>query len=156
MRPLLLATAALLILGCENKARTFLGPTAVSILEQPTKIEAWRIHAKPGGPEKSDPPKPVDLAIARDLAPVLLAESTYSFNSAKGCKFTPGMGVRVWRDAKAVDVIFCFSCNELKLVSPDPVAKGYYRTEDFDNARQKLVAIAKRALPDDAEIQALK
>jgi hypothetical protein len=155
-RPVLLLLTALLA-GCENRAKTFLGPTAVTVLEQPTRIEAWRIHAQPGRPLTTQPAKDLDLAVARQLATILQDPATYNFDSAKGCIFQPGLGIRLWRDQQSFDVIVCFSCSELKIVSLDPTTKQRpYTTEDFDNARPALVALAKKAFPTDPEIQSLK
>jgi hypothetical protein len=54
-------------------------------------------------------------------------------------------------------MILCFTCSELKIVSPDPTTKQRpYTTEDFDNARPVLVALVKKAFPNDPEIQALQ
>lgn len=160
LTPLAVLFAIPLLAGCENKAaqaRSFLGPTAVAVLESPTRIEAWRIKAGPNRETTNQPPRDLDTALARDLAAVLLDGRTYSFDLAKGCEFRPGVGLRVWRDKQSFDVILCFSCSELKIDGPDPTTKDRpYTTEDFDNARPALVALVKRAFPDDAEIQALK
>src|SRR5690242_6879957 len=84
-----------LTFGCaharaEDNAKLFLGPTAVRVLEAPTKIEVWRIHEE-RGVEKASPERAVDLALAKDLAKILLDASTYSFDSAKACEFQPGV-----------------------------------------------------------------
>jgi hypothetical protein len=99
-----LSPAAILLVmtiaaGCQeqDKAKTFLGPTAVHVLEQPTKVEAWRIRGEPGKPAVNSPATALDPALARDLAALLLDGRTYSFESAKGCVFQPGAGLRVWR-----------------------------------------------------------
>ena len=51
-----------------------------------------------------------------------------------------------------VDVLLCFSCDELE-VFIDGRKVGH---EDFDSRRADLVRVAKRTFPDDAAIQKLK
>ena len=149
-----------LLAGCDNKgtrARQFLGPTAATVLDAPSRIEGWRIRGDAGKAPTTGPSKPLDPALARELATILLDDGTYLFDAAKGCIFQPGVGLRVWRGEKSFDVILCFKCDELKIVSPDPKTKDRpYTIEDFDNARPALIALVKKAFPDDAEIQSLK
>jgi hypothetical protein len=82
---------------------------------------------------------------------------TYLFELAKGCKFSPGVVLR-FRDGKEhVDVLLCFSCDELRVLTVDADGKVTHdRTEDFDPARPTLVELVKEAFPDDAVIQGLK
>lgn len=158
MKPLLFLALLLPLLGgCQETAKNFLGRTGTIVLRQPTKIEAWRIHGGQGTPEIASPAKELNVDLARQLAALMLDSKTYSFDSAKGCMFEPAVGFRIWRDKRSIDVILCFHCTELKLVSPDPVSPKYpSRTEDFDNARPAMINLVKQAFPDDKEIQELK
>jgi hypothetical protein len=127
------------------------------VMRAPTKIEAWRIHGGNGQAETPSNVKELDNALARQLADIMLDPNTYDFNSAKGCMFEPVAGFRIWHDKRSVDVILCFHCNELKLISPDPVSKRYpSRVQGFDKARPAMLRLVKQAFPDDREIQDLK
>ena len=95
-------------------------------------------------------------AFAGRLAAVLLDEKTYYFEGAKGCEFVAGVAFRVHGKGEPVDVVLCFSCNELVVYVADPETKETARKrEDFDDARPALVKLAKEAFPDDRVIQSL-
>jgi hypothetical protein len=71
--------------------------------------------------------------------------------------FDPGVGYRIWSNGKAVDVLFCFRCDQVVL---QPVRAPQTRSAagfggDIDNAHAVLVALAKEALPDVPAIAAL-
>ena len=51
----------------------------------------------------------------------------------------------------STDVLLCFSCDEMAVVRDGKRVGG----EDTDSARKKLVAIAKKLLPDDTAIKEL-
>ncbi len=68
----------------------------------------------------------------------------------------PGVGYRVWRGDEAVEVVLCFSCDELLVLSPKGADGSVHRAaEDFDPARARLVALAKQEFPADQDIQSL-
>jgi hypothetical protein len=108
--------------------------------------------------------RPLTPDFARRLAAVLLDDSTYSERSPpfsnfvmKGCMFDPGVGYRIWSGGKAVDVLFCFRCDQVVL---QPVRTPQPRSPaglggDIDNAHAVLVALAKEALPGVPAIAAL-
>jgi hypothetical protein len=159
MKALLFLTLSLSMLaGCQETPKNFLGRSGTIVMRAPTKIEAWRIHGGPSQADTNSTPKQLDVALAKQLGDIMLDPDTYDFNSAKpGCEFQPLAGFRVWHDKRSVDVILCFHCNELKLISPDPVSKRYpSRVQGFDKARPAMVRLAKQAFPDDREIQDLK
>jgi len=153
MKPLLVLTLLLpLFTGCQEQPKNFFGRTGTIVLRQPTKIEAWRIHA-----DAATPAKELDIAMGRQLAKILESPSTFDFTMAKGCKFDPIAGFRLTRDKRVIEVLLCFHCNELKLISPDPVSKRYpSRIADFDPGRAELVKFIKQVFPDDQEIQGLQ
>ena len=97
-------------------------------------------------------PVPLDAATAAELAAILLDDDTYDWDRAKGCEFAPGVAIRASRDTTSVDVLLCFSCDEVAFY-----VNGTKRgTEDTDARRADLVQIAKRLFPDDPKISALK
>ncbi len=155
--------------GAEAKVvMPFVGQKAAAILRTASKVEVFRIakmrvlkpeaDAIEGHPLKAKG-KDQDQVFAAKLAAILLDNRTYSFDSAKGCIFQPGIVFRVHggEGQGTVDVIVCFDCTELRVITRDADGKTVKTVgEDFDNARPALVALAKAAFPDDAEIQALK
>lgn len=158
MKPILLLSLFLpMITGCQETASKFLGRTGVVVLRQPTKIEAWRIQGGRGAPQTALPAKELDIAVAQQLAAILLDSGTYDFESAKACTFDPAVGFRIWHDKRSIEIILCFHCNQLKLVSPDPLSTKYpSRIEEFDNARPAIVSLVKQVFTGDTEIQALR
>jgi hypothetical protein len=153
MKPLFFLSLLLpLFAGCQEQPRNFFGRTGTIVLRQPAKIEAWRIHG-----DSPSPAKELDVAMGQQLAKILEDPSTFDFEMAKGCKFDPIAGFRLTRDKRVIEVLLCFRCNELKLISPDPVSKRFpSRVADFDPGKAELVKFVKQVFPDDAEIQGLK
>lgn len=164
-RPAVLA-AVLLLGACSGNdwrvSALYGGPTSLSVLRQPQAVEAFRLDperrdATPetprlGGWAIASGPVPVDAATAAGLSSILLDPDTYDWARAKGCELRPGVGLRFVRDASRVDVALCFECDEV-----DVWRMGRrVMIEDFDAARPRLVAVAKRLFPDDPEIQALR
>jgi RNA polymerase sigma-70 factor, ECF subfamily len=141
----------------------FLGPSAVQIISNTTKAEIYRIEGTEGteGPAIDNFPSRGPAINGADearkvLPEILFADDTYSFGSAKLCKFNPGVAFRLWSDQQYVDVLVCFSCDELRVVSYDEKGIAKRSNEDCDAARPPLLALAKAAFPQDDKIQALK
>jgi hypothetical protein len=138
------------------------------MLTQPgerTQVEAYRIdgmafmEGRADGAEKTIQgfpvlagPVPVDAPTAGVLADVLGSDDTYLWDVAKACEFLPGVAYRYREPGTTVDVLICFSCDELEVFVND--AKVGH--EDFDPRRRDLVRIAKKLFPQDAKIQSLK
>lgn len=154
-----------------KKVADFLGKDAVEILKAPEKVECFRIDGKSWiSPEQqarieeetkrirgyaiTAQGKDQDAAFGAKIAAVLFDEKTYNFESAKACEPVPGVAFRVWKGKASVDVVLCFECSELDVVTGDKEIR--HAREDFDNARAALVALAKAAFPDDKTIQGLK
>lgn len=157
-----------------KKVLEFLSEPVVRILQAPTKVEIFRLD--PYGLETRTSEisgYPIvsashinDRTLGSKLAAVLLDEKTYSFNSVKLCGFAPGVAFRIWKNNEHVDVLVCFSCDELEIVYQPPADAGHSpettqdendaRREDFDAARPVLVRLAKKVFPKDESIQALK
>ncbi|MCG3134520.1 MAG: hypothetical protein HMLKMBBP_01834 [Planctomycetes bacterium] len=110
--------------------------------------DGFRIH---GWPVLAGPVD-VDAATAASLADVLLADGTYEWDMSKACEFTPGLAIRETRGTLSVDVLVCFSCDEVGIWT-NGTRRG---TEDMDSRRADLVAIARKLFPGDAKFKALK
>ncbi len=136
------------------------GEKGVKVITTADKVEAYRIKPEYGAgddvkkiagfPLISGPHK-VDAGHARVLRRVLFNSKTYMFDVAKACEFEPGIVIRFSGKSGMIDVVFCFSCEELK-TELDGKRVGY---EDFDRARGILVPVMKQIFPKDAEIQEL-
>ena len=138
------------------------GPTSIDVLGHPQAVEAFRIDPVIPVKDKSAPrvgdfrilsgPVVVDAESAAELSRILLDPDTYDWFRAKGCDFTPGVGLRLMKDASRVDLALCFECDELMIFRHG----RRVGMEDFDAARPRLVAVMKKVFPDDPKIQALK
>jgi hypothetical protein len=90
---------------------------------------------------------------AAELAAVLADPTVYSGPFAK-C-YWPGVAFRVWKGGEAADVLVCFLCHNLgwgPVAAPEAGRGSFWgspRTGD-------LVRLAKKAFPDDPEVQGLK
>jgi len=148
--------------GVENVNTLFGGSDGLQVVLRSEKVEAYRVaplHKMPkgedlktiGGAGMLSGPVTVDETSRRDLAEILRNPGTYDWDSAKGCKFDPGVVVRFASRSTTIDVVFCFHCEELQIWRDGARVGG----EDFDAASPSLAAIMKRIFPEDAEIQKL-
>jgi hypothetical protein len=176
-KTLTLAALACLPLACvtmgnpSGRVKQFLGDKAVAVLDGADRVEVFRVD--PGLPRgDKEPPKDgekIDRYVitatgkeqgkdfADRLKAILFDERTYLFDSAKGCIFQPGVAFRVWHGKDAVEVLLCFSCQELEVLTRDESGEIVHRAhEDFDPAWGPLVKLAQEAFPDDPEIKKLK
>ncbi|HEY4392569.1 MAG TPA: hypothetical protein VGP64_00830 [Polyangia bacterium] len=145
-------------------------------------VRPWSSGYPPPGHENDPPPKlppgtPVDIGghpvyavgrrltvdFARRLTAVVLDDGTYSARQPpfddfvmKSCMFDPGVGYRIWSGARAVDVLFCFRCDQMVLRPvPNPRKEFPWMGADVDNAHTAFVALAKEALPGVPAVQAV-
>ena len=135
----------------------------VSDLSKATTCEAYRIDGYAHGAKEDKPkqlqgypiisgPTPIDDASKAALSKVITDPNTYLWDVAKSCEFLPGVALRS-ADAKVqVDVLICFSCDELEIYTNGKRA-GH---EDFDPQRSNLLRVTKKLFPKDEKIQALK
>ena len=154
--------------SCQSKqVETLLeGAEAYSLIADLSKAktcEAYRIDGYARGAKADHPkklhgypiisgPVPIDDAFRATLSKVLSDPATYLWDVAKGCEFLPGVALRL-ADAKTqVDVLICFSCDELEIYTNGKRA-GH---EDFDPRRADLLHVAKKLFPKDKKIQSLK
>ena len=146
------------ILGCTSEPSVVdqLDPTTKAILNDPAFLESFRVDPETIIPTKdhsigkftiiAQGPR-LDREAARALAKILQGKEIRQ--SIKKCGFHPGVAFQIV-DAKgnSVDTLFCFLCDVMQLGGSD--------WQDFDLARGKVLRLAKRAFPDDPEIQGLK
>jgi RNA polymerase sigma-70 factor, ECF subfamily len=144
----------------------FLGDSSVRIIAQTTKVDIYRIESfqqKVSNVLRDSIDNFPIIAVsteatdeARTLLPqILFNHATYDFRTAKGCEFMPGVAFRIWSGQQHVDVLVCFSCDELSVVNYEK-SEVIRSREDCDAARPQLLALAKAAFPHDEKIQALK
>ncbi len=168
-----LALIVLVSSGCQRSPRPvgsvrlnklFGGADAYEIVFIPAlaHVRAYRLKAPDDKTTDGDPSIGSGVVVAgpvelnhdqlTKLTDILTDESTYDWDSAKGCEFNPDMAVRYVGKGVTVDFVFCFSCDEVQVWRRGKRVGG----EDTDKRRADLVAIAKALFPDDAAIQALK
>jgi hypothetical protein len=167
MRRSLVFVAALLLGGCGGVGAdvkgVYGGESNWAVVEAPEKVTAYRVirpgilkyvHAPEtiGGFEITDGPFDVDAATATELRTILADDSIYDFERAKGCDFDPGVAFRFAKAGAVVDLLLCFSCDELAAYQGAKRVGG----EDFDPARPRLLAIVKRLFPGDEKLQGLR
>jgi hypothetical protein len=169
MKLMLIALFILMTTSCQSKQiETLLGGeeayALVSDLSMAKTCEVYRIGGyvgvgKGAGQDKKiygypiiSGPTPIDDASRATLSKVLSDPNTYLWNVAKGCESLPGVALRL-ADAKTqVDVLICFSCDELEIYTNGRRA-GH---EDFDPRRADLIHVSKKLFPKDKKIQSLK
>ena len=153
--------------GPSDKVKAWMGgDRVVGIIAGATRVECFRVFPeKPreemgkecGGYPIISTGKEQPKEFAGKLAEIVLDEKTYDFEKAKRCEFTPGVGFRLWKDKDWVDVVICFTCDELEISTIPPGEKERKSAhEDCDAARAALVKLAQAAFPDDDEIKKLK
>lgn len=144
--------------AASTQVRNFLGPNAVRVLEKAERVESFRVSSddkiEGDAPDRIGGYKVTGTGKGKvkpkELTSILLDEKTYEFETAKRCVFKPGVAFRFWLAKESIDVLLCFSCDELEVI-----AAGHRATEDFDRARPRLVKLAKKAFPSDKEIGGL-
>lgn len=150
--------------GPSKRVVRFLGEPALAVLREADRVEVFRLkneraeegEERVGNYAVTVRGKEQGRNFAARLREVLTDEGTYVWDSGKGCDFDPGVGYRVWKGEQRIEVVLCFSCDQLVVFSPK-AADGSVRSAsaDFDPARPALVKLAKEAFPDDPVVQAL-
>jgi hypothetical protein len=167
-----LITAFILLYMCAStmaadepnkKVGDFLGADIVEILNNATKVEVFRVQreAKPGdeaigGYKITGKGKEQGKDFVAGIRAIAFDEKTYNFESAKLCEFDPGVAYKFISGEKSCVLLLCFVCKELQFQFEPKEGKKFHAHEDFDNRYAELLKLAKQALPDDKEIQALK
>ena len=124
------------------------GPTAIgdapgAKADKPRRLQGYPIISGPTA---------IDDASRAILSKVLTDPDTYLWDSAKPCEFVPGVALRLSDANVRVDVLVCFSCEELEMYT-NGKRVGH---EDFDSRRTDLLRVAKQLFPEDEGIQKLK
>jgi hypothetical protein len=176
----ILSFGAVLLWGCgdmpvveESAARPtvpaevkkHLDEKTIAVLAGATRVEVFRLGEAAGAPDQAKAEtldgfpvaargKEQGKEFAGNLTKVLLDEKTYSTTFA-AC-FMPGVAFRVWKGEECVDVVVCFKCSNFYCGPKTTQAQENACFADSPAAAAALVRLAKEALPDDKEIQALK
>ena len=103
-------------------------------------------------PAVGEPPVALDEAAARELTDTLLRVDSYRA-SMSACLFQPAVAFRFHSAAGTVEVPVCFECNEL--IFREPEGKPLSGRFLLGKGRAPLLAIAKKAFPGNAKLQAL-
>jgi len=149
-----------------------LGDRTVTILRGSTGVEVFRVDpASYLAPGKEDPEKKSSFQryavtargknqgaeFAARAAGLLLDPAHFALDSGKGCTFSPGVGLRFRKGKETAEVLLCFRCDDLEVVTPNPQSGGVRRFfADFHPGRASFVRLVKEAFPEDALIQGLK
>ena len=160
------------------RLRELLGEQTMTILLGATRVEVFRV--RPEGSVKSDDQEASKTMIgghritvsggerdeeyARRLTTVILDKQTYRFhvhNPVFGiistCAFRPGVGFRVFKGQEAVEILLCFNCNEMRILSKDAEGNVTHRAiGEFKPMRLVLLQLCKEGFPADSEIQELR
>ena len=184
-----LALAALICVSADSWAKvdkkfeTWLGRTAVQILQAGDRVEVFVVGPQPVGARgyaddntgyELPPGTPPTIrrypvrrvgasqgrAFAQQITRLILDERSYQpemypFGRSimKGCAFAPGVAFRVYARTRAVDVLVCFTCDEIAVALV--AGKREMLVGDIDPARAAFVRLAKEALSDVPEIAKL-
>jgi hypothetical protein len=150
----LLLAFALCLGGCGGKekqpdtvAADVLGPNPVFILQYPTRVEGWNFQ-RPDGSIASDPPLHLlDKGLGRDLAKVLLAETTYATGGGSGA-FERAVGYRMWRDDQSLDVILSFNNDQAQIKYGGYTNQPGANLVGIGKGRKDLLDITRKAFPE--------
>ncbi len=143
----------------DSKVAEWLGEDRVALLTTADRVESVRLDPMADAAEaertlhgyvvSADGPELTD-AQRETFVELAASRGSYDFNSAKGCEFQPGVGLRFVKGEQELVVLLCYSCREWQFVTADG-AVG----EDFDPVEASLVRLAKSLFPDDETIGGL-
>jgi hypothetical protein len=139
------------------------GAPRLAILEQATSASAFRLDNE-SDPEQLVRTRPRDARVALDAGQrARLADAILGANHlrafTKMCFAKPGVEISVARGADRVEVLLCFDCGALAVVT-----HGYRGGQDFAPREwlefapvwHELEELVKELFPNDPEIQALR
>ena len=94
---------------------------------------------------------PLSEKSRNELSRILKNANTYIRHSVPiDCLFRPGVAFRFTDRSIKVDLLVCFSCNELRYyMDCHIVGESYFQSEE-------LIELTKKIFPDDKKIQSLK
>lgn len=96
----------------------------------------------------------LSAADAEKLSGVIADTGAFEIGNQAACPFRPGLSIRFLGDGGSVDLLVCFACDEVGVVSGDGGKLGNLYTMS-QTARDVLLGVAKAMLPDDEGIQSL-
>jgi hypothetical protein len=147
-----------------EKVKKLLGEKGAAVVANATKVEVFRIDSRRTGKDDDKhiagypitaKGKEQGKEFAAKVRKALFDVKTYTGDSAR-C-YEPGVAFRIWNGKDALDVVVCFRCANFQIG-----LKGDKKDDDeldlfgFGPSLEPFLALAKEALPDDREIQALK
>lgn len=154
MKPLLqavLIVSMMLISGCPKWPGPTGAPRVTTMLGGEKGYELVRIPAlarvevyqlgKPtqakdkaiGGWEIASGPTALTDERLKRLSDLLCAETTYDFATAKACEFKPDLAIRFAGVKKTIDLLFCTTCNELRVYDgAERIGGAYYDPREKD------------------------
>ncbi|MDP1822277.1 MAG: hypothetical protein Q8L48_03515 [Archangium sp.] len=173
----MLMTVMLLVVGqCVPErpgwARRFVGEKNAQVLESATSVELYRINPYARGRRNSVHTfavlghRTVEPGVARELADIVLSDESLergkectadaSYGSIKLCGgFQPGVMFRVHAGPRRVDLLVCFDCDDLAVVTRTVVDRQSLMTRDVGGGSGALLALTARLLPDDPAINSM-
>ena len=139
----------------------------MAILKEATSVETYRIVDTDFQP---NPPRSIgtieqypitskgvargsDFAIA--AAEQLLDGEAYFLSL--DCIIDPGVAFRFWKSKESVTLVICYQCDHVEVIVCDSWGSTTHRGGAFfSKSFGVMVQLAKKAFPDDPEIQGLK
>lgn len=126
-------------------------PALAALVGRATTMRVSRVAMNPSTDAVTFGPDVEANALARRAASAILTKTT---DKRKRCGFTPGVAVRLCDEKNdCATILVCFQCDDIAVMRP--TGGTFTGILDFHDARAEFVAIAKEALPNDAEIQKL-
>lgn len=135
------------------------GESSIELMQSADEVTAFRMGRRKnddspelfhGHPVVSQSVR-VEPNHAERLLRVLSDSDSYFWDAGKACTFDPGVGMRFRTKDREVGLVFCFTCDQLLVVSGE-----HKRMEDTDPARGDLLAIMREIFPHDDLIQKLQ
>ena len=110
--------------------------------------------------------KPLPSSTSARIATLLLNPKSYVSpgRSDKMCAFQPRLALRYSKEQRFLDVLICFSCNQLMVVERDPAVPfrslggldARFRVGgDFDPIREELKLLMVEAFPGDPNLKGI-
>jgi hypothetical protein len=146
-----------------DRVKQALGEKGLAVLKGATAVETFRIKPRPdnsaaetiAGYPMIGKGKALTPGERDELVGVLSDDKTWFGESAR-C-FLPGVVFRVWHDKESADVVVCFQCENHQVHVRDANGEEVHKTGGaFGPDITPLMKLAKKAFPDDVEIQNLK
>ena len=148
----LIVLSSLWVCGCSSNkkdvepAADVLGPAAVYVLSDPTRVEGWNFQ-RPDGSIASDPAiQQLKTSTGKELAKILLDPATFK-EYARGGAFERAVGYRVWRGDQNVEIYLSFNNDQLYLKHPGYSGGVTSSSAGFTNARDELLTVTHEAFP---------